>query len=313
MLLDEITRGADGETEIVIGAAKGLTVEAPQLPPLLRGGRFLTSPDGLSFERSLSVAHDRYLTDHRVDGKPVFPFAGAMELMAEAASVAAPQREFTGLRGIRLLKGITVPDGSQLPIRVGARAKDDGIEVLIAGERPHYRSLARFGRNGAGAEPPARLEDLAPFPMPIADAYRDLLFHGPIFHGIAEIAGLDARGASATLTPSEPSVCVAGAEGASWLLDPVLIDSALQVQVIWARLQWDMTLLPAEIGGYERFEAPAPGEAVRLELRIRPESAAPMCHCDHWFIGADGRLLATLTDVVGVGSKALNRLAGAGA
>ena len=38
-----------------------------------------------------------------------------------------------------------------------------------------------------------------------------------------------------------------------------------------------------------------------------------MCHCDHWFIGADGRLLATLTDVVGVGSKALNRLAGAGA
>jgi len=55
-----------------------------------------------------------------------------------------------------------------------------------------------------------------------------------------------------------------------------------------------------------------PGEAVRHELRVRPDSAAPMSHCDHFFIGHDGRLLATMTDMVGVGSKALNRLAGAG-
>ena len=32
-----------------------------------------------------------------------------------------------------------------------------------------------------------------------------------------------------------------------WLLDPVMLDSALQIQVLWARLQWEVTLLPAEI------------------------------------------------------------------
>ena len=55
----------------------------------------------------------------------------------------------------------------------------------------------------------------------------------------------------------------------------MLLDSALQAQVLWARLQWDVTLLPAEIAGYERFDAPRPGELVRHELRIqRSERAA---------------------------------------
>ena len=97
---------------------------------------------------------------------------------------------------------------------------------------------------------------------------------------------------------------VAGGEGRRWLLDPVLIDSALQVQVIWARLQWDVTLLPAEIGAYALFDAPAPGEPVRLELRIRPESTSRRCATPTTgSSAADGRLLATLTDVVGVGSR----------
>ena len=91
----------------------------------------------------------------------------------------------------------------------------------------------------------------------------------------------------------------------------MLLDSALQAQVLWARLQWDVTLLPAEIAGYERFDAPRPGEPVHHELRIQGQSAPPMCHADHWFFGADGRLLATLSDVVGVGTRALNRLAAA--
>jgi hypothetical protein len=52
---------------------------------------------------------------------------------------------------------------------------------------------------------------------------------------------------------------------------------------------------------------------VRLELRVRPESNPPLCHCDHVFLDPGDRVLATLTDVLGTGSKALNRLAGAAA
>ncbi|HSD78815.1 MAG TPA: hypothetical protein VLA98_15475, partial [Solirubrobacteraceae bacterium] len=95
-----------------------------------------------------------------------------------------------------------------------------------------------------------------------------------------------------------------------------MLDAALQLQVLWARLQWDVTLLPAEIGSHHRTHAMArdgvPGDGlVRLELRVAPAAAPPLCRADHWFYGPDGRLLATLGGVVGVGSKALNRLAAA--
>jgi len=83
------------------------------------------------------------------------------------------------------------------------------------------------------------------------------------------------------------------------------------VQVLWARLQWGVTLLPAEIRAYTRTAGasmPA-GELVRLELRIRRGSQPPLCYADHWFYASDERLLATLRDVVGVGTQALNRLA----
>ena len=48
---------------------------------------------------------------------------------------------------------------------------------------------------------------------------------------------MDGRGAVSLLRPSDPGRCIEGAGGSRWLLDPVLLDSALQVQVIWARLK----------------------------------------------------------------------------
>jgi acyl transferase domain-containing protein/NAD(P)H-dependent flavin oxidoreductase YrpB (nitropropane dioxygenase family)/NADP-dependent 3-hydroxy acid dehydrogenase YdfG len=334
MLHEELTRGHKGEAEIVIGAGGGLAPEASELPLLAGTNSLARASDGRahvehSVEASYTfdLARDRYLDDHRIDGRPVLPFAVAMELMAELAVAAQPGRELAGLREIRLLAGLALEHDRPTSVRLNAarRGGAEEIEVTVEpadGARRHYRSLVQLrdpavaqqhaGVDG-GAQPPAPapLAELAPFPLAIEDAYRDLLFHGPIFQGIVAIDGMDERGASAVLRPSQPRHCVAGAAGQQWLLDPVLLDSALQVQVLWARLQWDVTLLPAEIGGYVRVDAPSEGERVRHELRIRPASSPPLCHADHWFYGSDGRLLAMLQDVVGVGTQALNRLAGA--
>ena len=57
---------------------------------------------------TLTVTRDRYLDDHRVDGRPVLPFAVAMELMAEVAAATRPGADVAGLRGIRLLHGVVV-------------------------------------------------------------------------------------------------------------------------------------------------------------------------------------------------------------
>jgi hypothetical protein len=112
--------------------------------------------------------------------------------------------------------------------------------------------------------------------------------------------------------PTTPASCLRGAPTADWLLDPVLVDCAFQLQVIWARLQWDVTLLPGAIDSVVRVASAArAADGVRHELRIRPESSPPLCHADHYFYAPDGRLLAAMINAQGVGSKALNRLAGA--
>ncbi len=349
VLVREIERGVPGEAEVVIGAATGLSAPAvatapasdarrapraprapfaadasdqprPQLLALLAAETELTTSAAGHAQaiRRLSVAHDRYLDHHRVDGKPVLPFAVAMELMAEFAAVTVPDRAVCGLREIRVLNGVTVADDEPTPISITAAPQPagDALDVVIGASgspRPHYRATVLLRGAVAGsavaAPAPEALPGLAPFPLAIQDAYRELLFHGPMFQGIVAVDGMDGRGSSASLRASRPGSCVTGAGGRRWLLDPILLDSALQMQVIWARLHWDATLLPAQIGGHALLGELREDELVRHEMRIRAESSPPMCHVDHWFYGSDGRPIATLTDVVGVASKALNRLA----
>ena len=225
--------------------------------------------------------------------------------MAEVAH-AATGRPVAALEGIRVLAGITLADDG-IAVHADATPAGDAVDVALAAAdqpgRVRYRSRALL-RAAAPPAAPAPLDGAPAFPMPVADAYRDLLFHGPLFQRVVSVEAMDERGLSAVVRSSAP--------GARWWLDPVTVDCALQLQVVWARLHWDVTLLPAEIGGARVF-APLVGDAVRLELRVRPEAKPPLCHCDHVFLGPDNRVLATLTDVVGTGSKALNRLAGVAA
>jgi NAD(P)-dependent dehydrogenase (short-subunit alcohol dehydrogenase family) len=302
-LLDELGVSA-GDPEVVIGAA-------PPSAMLAADELTATGLGRLEVVRALDPDRDLYLADHCLDGKPVLPFAAAMELMAETAAAARPALQQGELSGIRLFKGVTV-DGEIPHVRVVAESLPDnavGVTIADAGTgRPCYRSVVRATVPAMSAPEP--LEGLEPFPMTVADAYRDLLFHGPLFQGIEEIKGLDARGASTTLRGSTPADCVRDAGRARWLLDPVLVDAGLQMQVLWARLQWDVTLLPADIASARFLAGDLVGRPVlRHELRIRPESRPPLCLADHWFLTSDGRVVGVLTGVQGVGTRALNRLA----
>jgi acyl transferase domain-containing protein/NAD(P)H-dependent flavin oxidoreductase YrpB (nitropropane dioxygenase family)/NAD(P)-dependent dehydrogenase (short-subunit alcohol dehydrogenase family) len=305
---EELRGGRKGEAEVVVG---GAAEPAPAALLSVHGTVERGSGAGATATRRLDVRHDLYLGDHRLDGRPVLPFAIATELMAEVAAAAVPGGRVAALEDIRLLAGIVVDDGGAA-VRVTARPGEDGaLDVSVtAGDEPgRERYASRAVLRAAAAAAPASLGELAPFPMTVADAYRELLFHGPLFQNILAIEGMDHRGARAVVRATAPEDCVAGASGA-WWLDPVTMDCALQLQVIWARIHWGVTLLPARIGAVRPF-APVHGDALSLELHVRPSSRAPLCHADHVLRDASGQVLAVLDDVVGTGSEALNRLSGA--
>jgi hypothetical protein len=283
-------------------------------------GSVTPSPDGgAAVVRTLDPEQDLYLADHRLDGTPVLPLAAAMELMAATASAARPGLEVTALDRIRVLQGITI-DGAAPVVRAvaspaGAARLDVRINPADGDGRAHFSSAVELSTAlPAPVRGPEPLSGLDPFPMPIEDAYAAYLFHGPLFQGITAIEGMDERGARALLRPSDPRDCIRDLERGTWLLDPVLLDCALQLQVLWGRLHWEVTLLPAQIERYERFAAaPSPVQLIGHELRVRRDSRPPICIADHSFRGPRGELVATLTGVHGVGTPALNRLAAVGA
>jgi hypothetical protein len=141
--------------------------------------------------------------------------------------------------------------------------------------------------------------------------YRDHLFHGPAFQGVRDLQSMEPAGAQALLQPSHPRDCLRSEHATDWLLDPVVVDSALQLQLVWSRLHWGLTLLPLELAEMTVTTSPTPRHGlVRHEMTIRADSVRPLCRADHQFRDESGAVLLTMHGMVGAGSAALNRIAG---
>jgi hypothetical protein len=154
--------------------------------------------------------------------------------------------------------------------------------------------------------------ELKPFDMTVSEAYRRWLFHGPIFHGIQHIEGISSKGLVAQLRTSSPQQCLASNGGGvwtSWLIDPIVFDSALQTIIVWTRAHLDATPLPSRFRRYQRFATRA-GSSVLCYLQVTSPPANGLFSVDIAFVGEDGRLIGLLEEMEAPSSKSLNRLAG---
>jgi NAD(P)-dependent dehydrogenase (short-subunit alcohol dehydrogenase family) len=328
----ELCWGRKGEVEVLLGGIEAERLATPTRPhailsqengafPLISTGASLSRLTDGSVEvvRALDPAYDVYLNDHRLDGKPVFPMAMALELMAEAAAAGWPDLEVLEMKELQLLKGLVLEDGPK-PVRIVATPlkhfSGDGleVEVSIAGMEPrasfYYKATAHLG---LGLPTPPSIETLSlsdevSLQFSLEEVYRRWLFHGPLMAGIAEIQGIGANGITGGLIPSLPAKCLGGAPQGSWIIDPVVTDSALQLIIVWSRIHWDMTPLPSRLHSYRRF-GPLSGGKITCQVRIRPDAAAHIVHCDFALLGDSGQVLGLIQGAEGVCSKALNRLA----
>lgn len=329
-VIDEIVLGRKDEAEVVFGGPLDVTlpkaggpgaqtIQATSDTPLLNLNTQISrrADGGIEIIREVDPASDIYLSDHQLDGRPVMPMAMMQEFFAEACSLVRPGWNVTRIRDLRVLRGISFEKGPR-SIRVTAMPPtDDGSIARIkvqaeVGElgQIHDTSEVEISRQALtpANHQPLKLVNPRPLPLTVADAYEQWLFHGPIFAGIVEVEAVGDNGVIAQIAPSTPRRCLVGSPPGEWLIDPVMVDSALQLIILWARVHLDMTPLPARLTAYHRYEGPI-REPVRCEATVRHTAGTPIIHADFKFLDARGVLVGWLEGLEGTCSKALNRLA----
>jgi hypothetical protein len=281
----------------------------------------------------LSAAHDPYLCDLCFDGHPVLPAAVALELMLEVVAWAWPARPIVRVADLRVLRGVVLtplrPLGPAVTLSIVARPQADqtgavhSVEISMGSPaargrlhgQPHYRCTAILAGTPAAAPPaaapaPARMHG---FPLSIRDAYRRWLFHGPLLQGIMAIQGVGEGGITALLTPSLPRHLVASPGAGAWQIDPVVLDSTMQLAALWTRHTMGMTALPTSLGTYHRLDALAE-PMVRCEMRVASNTCRGALVCANaWLLGAGGRLVGMVEHAEYAASTVFNRLAGGAA
>jgi hypothetical protein len=245
----------------------------------------------------------------------------AMELMAEAAWAAEP--DFRGgieVAGLEVQNGIVLEDGGPLTLRVtgqrSASRAPGGQSVELAmriaslkeANRAHYRADVRIA---AQMDPP-RLEaadfaGLAPFPLSVAEAYRQWLFQGRCFAGIEAIEGIRSDAIAGILKSVAPAVCLPASPACCWLLDPTVVDASLQLVILWERHWHAMTPLPLQIARFRLFESLS-GQPVRCLVKAVTGGGGESLTADIFYTDTQGRMLAVMEGLQCACSKALNRL-----
>ena len=337
--MDEIIRGPLSQVEVVAGDApwesqeagkgafhavavqsSGEDAPAGTVYPLLAGCEQSAGPRGeIIFRRAVNPQHDRYLSQHLLDGTPVLPAAVALELMAEAAASAWPDWVVNEISNLRVLNGIKFEkDTVEIEIVAMASSHGDasGFEATMMlrppGEKsvPYYRATAHLGNEALEPEDYDSGLNPAPAPVDVEHAYRKWLFHGPNFQTMTAFTGLDQSGALVEIRPSVPGEWLpATGAGRQWLFDPGVVDSGPQMALVWAQVVRSASALPSRFGRVVRYGTEPLG-ICRMHFRIYPDQSENQVKADVAFVDANNRLRLFMEEMECTSSEALARLGG---
>ncbi|MEI6787786.1 MAG: SDR family NAD(P)-dependent oxidoreductase [bacterium] len=319
--VDELQYGRKGDVEVLLGNAPYASGAEPVNLPLVGAGSVIHNNGTLEVACTLDPAKHAYLYDHMLDGKPVFPAAMAMELMAESAWAAAiSPRGGIEISSLQVQKGIVIDQNQPKSLIVrGLRVKPQpetahaeafSMEICGAetGNRAHYRALVTLGVEPAPV-PSLEVGALKPFPLSVLEAYRQWLFQGHCFAGITAIEGIREDAIVGLLQSVPAEVCLPGSPHSQWVLDPTILDASFQLAILWERYWHDMTPLPMQMGRFRLFH-PLSAQPVRCILKAIAQDGGETLTTDLHYTDAQGRLLAVMEGMIFSCTKALNRLTG---
>ncbi len=262
-----------------------------------------------AFTTTVDPAAYPFLRSHVLDGRAVLPMAMMVEWLAHGAIHGNPGLAFHGFDELRVLKGVTIEAGAPREVRVlvgrGVREgelfrvptelrSDGGVEG--GREIVHARAEILLGKFSTPELAPGERDLELPAWTSDEALYDRILFHGPDLRGIEEVIGCGEEGIVALSRPAPaPSAWIDQPVRSRWLADPLALDVAFQLAIVWSQTQRDAASLPVYAGRYRQHRRSWPTEGTRIVVRVT-ESAEHRARARILFLDRDGEPVATLDD-----------------
>jgi acyl transferase domain-containing protein/NAD(P)-dependent dehydrogenase (short-subunit alcohol dehydrogenase family) len=282
----------------------------------------------LAFERALSVEQYPFLTSHVIDGKAVLPLTMIMEWLAHGALHGNPGLLFHGLDNVRVFRGVILEEDQTCTIRVLAglgipdgpftRVPMELHSVKAPGNGAHANGKTAESNPGQSPLPShdsevvhARADvilatripdpDFSPLELPVApylrkpaEIYAQFLFHGPHFQGIERVEGLSVHGIKGTVIGAPaPANWIQVPLRHAWLSDPLAVDAAIQLALVWAYDQQGMASLPCFVGAYRQFRRFHSRERIEVVIQIK-ELVTHRAKADINLMDLEGKVVARM-------------------
>jgi len=303
-MLQEMAAPIDTPVETIIG------VTLPQAAdPKIQEAEKDPRKDDLALLVRHQVDTEGYpvLASHILAGRPVVPFALIAEWLGHGALHDNPGLLLHGLDDLRLFSGIKL-DKEKKTIRLmaGKAIKADNtfsVDVQIRnGRHPDgsefIHSSARAILTDQWISPPQLNgeADIAvrPYHRDLKEVYDKILFHGNDLRGINSITGYSDQGIIANVsTAPNPVAWITQPLRSRWIADPLVLDSAFQLAIIWCYETKGTVSLPSYAASYRQYRDRFPVEGVRAILKVNHVTASKMTG-DFTFTDANDVIVAKL-------------------
>ena len=312
-MIQELQAGPGGPVEVVIGSGFSHPESAIRPSP---------APETLSLSIKREIDIDRYpiLEAHILNGKPVVPFALITEWLGHGALHENPGLQLSGLDDIRLLKGIRLDDGKKTIRLMTGKTRKNGpnfemdIEIRdgFKDGKEIIHTRARAVLSNELSVPPEfdisrYLDKSHAYARSMEEVYDKILFHGNALKGLQRILTLSPQAMVAELASAPPpDQWTTEPLRSRWIGDPLVLDAAFQMAIVWCFEQKGMVSLPSFGASYRQYCSRFPEEGVTAVLEIRQAGPNKMLG-DFTFLDIHHAVIARLTGYEAVMDTSLTK------